>query len=146
MSNRLNMGQVNPEAYKAVLGLEKYVAGTSLSSTHKELIRIRASQINGCAFCVDKHTHDARVAGETEQRIYALTVWRDTDFFTEEEQAILALTEEVTMIARHVSDETYGKAVALLGEKYTTEVLMAIISINALNRIGIATEMRPALR
>jgi len=140
------MQQVNPEAYKAILGLEKYVAGTSLNSIHKELIRIRASQINGCAFCVDQHTRDARAKGETEQRIYALTVWRDTGFFTEEEQAILALTEEVTMISGHVSDGTYNKAVALLGERYTTEVLTAIISINALNRIGITTKMMPASR
>jgi len=144
MSNRLNMAGTDPGAYKILMGFEQYAAATSLTATQKELIKIRASQINGCAFCIDMHTRSAREAGETEQRIYALNAWRDTSFFTEEEKAILALTEEVTLIAGHVSDETYDRSVALLGEKYTAEVLMAIIAINAWNRIGITTKMMPA--
>jgi alkylhydroperoxidase family enzyme len=91
------------------------------------------------------HTKDARKAGETEQRIYALTAWRETPFFSKEEQAILALTEEVTFISNRVSDETYTNAVRVLGEKYTAQVIMAIIAINAWNRIGVATNMAPAL-
>src|ERR1700712_1591598 len=106
MKTRINIEKVEPAGYKAVLGLEKFIESTSLTRKHKELIKIRASQINGCAFCIDMHTKEARKAGETEQRIYALNAWRETPYFSEEEQAILALTEEVTLISRHVSDET----------------------------------------
>src|SRR5882757_2722953 len=108
MSNRINILQQEPEAYKALMGLENYVANSGISKQHYELIKIRASQINGCAYCLDMHTRDARKGGETEQRIYVLNAWRDTSFFTEEEKAILALTEEVTLISKGgVSDETY---------------------------------------
>lgn len=144
MNNRINIGKTEPKAYKAMLAFENYLEDTQLSPLHKELIRIRASQINGCAYCIDMHTKDARQLGETEQRIYALNVWRDTPFFTEEEKAILALTEEITLINKHVSDETYQNALKLLGEKYLAEVIMAIIIINGWNRIGIATAMMPA--
>ncbi|OOQ61024.1 carboxymuconolactone decarboxylase family protein [Mucilaginibacter pedocola] len=145
--SRLKLNTAEPAAYNAMLGLEKYMAGSILSPKHKELIKIRASQINGCAFCIDMHTRDARKLGETEQRIYALNAWRDTNFFDEQEQAILALTEEVTLIAgKHVSNETYDRAASVLGEKYLAQVLMAIIIINAWNRIGITTELMPELQ
>jgi AhpD family alkylhydroperoxidase len=140
---RMNLFRVEPEGYKAMLGLEKYLGTTELTPTHKELIKIRASQINGCAYCLDMHTKDARKYGETEQRIYTVSAWRDTPFFTPEEQAILALTEEVTLIANHVKNETYNKVVELLGEKYTAQVLMLIIVINGWNRIGITTGLMP---
>jgi AhpD family alkylhydroperoxidase len=143
MSTRINMQEVEPQGFKAILGLEKFIEGTSLTKTHKELIKIRASQINGCAYCLDMHTKDARKAGETEQRIYTLSAWRDTDFFSEEEQAILAITEEVTLINNHVKDETYTNAARILGEKYLAEVIMAIITINAWNRIAISTKLMP---
>lgn len=139
------MQQTSPEGYKAMLGFEKFLAGSSLTHTHKDLIKIRASQINGCAYCIDMHTKEARGHGETEQRIYALNAWRETPFFTEAERAILALTEEVTLIANHVKDETYNNAAKLMGGKYLSEVIFAIITINAWNRIGIATGMQPAL-
>lgn len=138
------MGQVEPAAYQAMYAFDKYFAATELKPAHRELIKIRASQINGCAYCIDAHTKDARKQGETEQRIYALNAWRETPFFTEDERAILALTEEVTLIHRHVSDATYEEAERVLGPKYLAQVLMAIISINAWNRIGIATGMMPA--
>lgn len=144
MEKRMILPQVEPEGYKVMLAFEKYLAASELAKTHKELIKIRASQINGCAYCLDMHTKDARKYGETEQRIYTLSAWRDTPFFTKEEQAILALTEEVTLIANHVSDKTYNEAVAVLGEKYTAQVIMMIININSWNRIGIATGMMPA--
>lgn len=144
MNTRINISQVEPEAYKAMLGLEKYIASTSLDPIHKELIKIRASQINGCSFCIDKHTKDARKLGVTEQRIYLLTACKETDLYTEEEKAILALTEEVTLISSQVSDATYQNAVKVLGEKYLAQVIMMIITINAWNRIGITTEMKPA--
>ncbi|UIR56973.1 carboxymuconolactone decarboxylase family protein [Sphingobacterium sp. SRCM116780] len=143
MEKRIKIDQVEPVGYKAILGLEKFIESTPLSRTHKELIKIRASQINGCAFCIDMHTKEARKAGETEQRIYALNAWRDTSFFSEDERAILALTEEVTLISNHVKDETYQAALKVLGETYLAQVILAIITINAWNRIGIATQLMP---
>lgn len=144
MKTRIRIDKVEPAGYNAILGLEKFIESTSLTRTHKELIKIRASQINGCAFCIDMHTKEARKAGETEQRIYALNAWRDTPFFTDEERAILALTEEVTLISHHVSDATYEAAAKVLDGKYLAQVILAIITINAWNRIGISTNLIPA--
>lgn len=107
---------------------------------------MRASQINGCAYCIDMHTRDARKAGESERRIYALNAWRETPFFTDDEKAILALTEAVTLISeKGVPDNVYNEAVAALGEQKTAQVIMAAAAINAWNRIGISTGMQPAL-
>ena len=144
MQPRITIDKVEPTGYKAILGLEKFIESTPLTRKHKDLIKIRASQINGCAFCIDMHTKDARKAGETEQRIYALNAWRETPFFSEEERAILALTEEVTLIADHVRDETYAQAAKVLEETYLAQVILAIITINAWNRIGIATNLMPS--
>ena len=143
MKTRMKMIEVVPDAYKAMYGLEKYINGTELSKAHKHLIKIRASQINGCAFCINMHTEDARKDGETEKRIYALNAWWDTNYFTPEEKAILALTEEVTRITGRVSDEVYFGAVDLLGEKYTADAIMAIVAINAWNRMSITTHLMP---
>jgi AhpD family alkylhydroperoxidase len=145
MSNRINMGKVNPAAYKAMFDLEKYWATTTITQLHQQLIRTRTSQINGCAYCIDMHTSDARKAGETERRLYALNAWRETSFFTEEERAILALTEAVTLITNGVPDEVYQNAVNILGELKTAEVIMGTAIINAWNRIGISTQMQPVL-
>lgn len=144
MQTRIKIDKIAPEGYKAVLGLEKFIESTPLTRTHKDLIKIRSSQINGCAFCINMHTLDARKAGETEQRIYALNAWRDTPFFSEEERAILALTEEVTLISNHVKDETYEAAAKVLDETYLAQVILAIITINVWNRIGITTNLIPA--
>jgi AhpD family alkylhydroperoxidase len=144
MKTRIKIDQLEPAGYKAVLGLEKFIESTPLTKIHKDLIKIRSSQINGCAFCIDMHTKEARKAGETEQRIYALNAWRDTPFFSDEERAILALTEEVTLINGHVKDETYERASELLDETYLAQVIMAIITINVWNRIGITTNLIPA--
>lgn len=143
MDKRISIAKVQPEAYKAMLVMEKYIATTGLQPIHKELIRIRASQINGCSYCLDMHTRDARRIGETEQRIYVLQNWRETDLFTEEEQVILALTEEITLINRHISEATYQKAAALLTEEYLAQVIMLAITINMWNRIGITGNMQP---
>ncbi|HEX7057177.1 MAG TPA: carboxymuconolactone decarboxylase family protein [Bacilli bacterium] len=144
MEPRMEMGKVEPAAYEAMLGLEKYVQSTGLSKTLMELIKIRASQINGCAFCIDMHTKDARKAGETEQRIYALNAWRETPFFTPEERAVLALTEAVTLVAStHVPDDVYEEAKQALGEKKLAQVIMAIIVINGWNRLAITTRTVP---
>jgi len=142
MDTRVNIFQTQPEAYKAMFGLEKYIASTSLTSTHKELIKIRASQINGCAFCINMHTTDARKQGETEQRIYLLNAWKETTLYTEEERVILEMTEEITLIQRnHLSDATYAKARNLFTEEYIGHIIMMITIINAWNRIAIATEL-----
>ena len=143
MENRINYRQTEPKAIDVLLELDKYVHTTALSETHKHLVKIRASQINGCAYCINSHTKDARKAGETEQRIYALNAWRDTILFTEDERAVLALTEEVTLITKEgLSDDTYNKAIELFGEHYTAQLIMAVININAWNRMGVATRMK----
>lgn len=127
-------------------GLEKYLSQAKIETSLKELIKIRVSQINGCAYCIDLHTKDARKLGETEQRIYGLIAWRETPFFNDTERAVLALAEEITHISVHgVTDETYNNALQLLGEERLAQVIMAIITINAWNRIGISTRLTPAL-
>jgi AhpD family alkylhydroperoxidase len=145
MSNRIVIKEVDPEAYILMAAFEKYLSKINLTPIQKELIKIRASQINGCSFCINLHTQDARKLGETEQRIYALTAWRETPFFSEQERAILALTEEVTLIQHHVSDETYTKAASLFDQKSLAQLIMAIAEINVWNRIAISTNMMPAL-
>lgn len=137
---RLNMQQIEPEAYKAMFALEKYLSTSKLTAIQKELIKVRASQLNGCAFCLNMHTRDARKIGETEQRLYVVSAWRETTLFTPEERALLALTEEVTLIGQHhVSEATYQQAAALFDEHTLAQAIMAIVVINAWNRIAITT-------
>lgn len=142
MKPRIVIPTVAPEAYQALMNLESYISKTSLTPTHKELIKIRASQINGCAFCINMHTADARKYGETEQRIYLISAWREADIYTEEEKAILALTEEVTLISNHVSEDVYQNAARQFDEKYLAEIILAIITINSWNRFAITTGLR----
>ena len=146
MSNRIVIKELQPKAYEAMFALEKYLSQSQIEPLLKELIKIRVSQINGCAYCIDHHTKDARKLGETEQRIYGLSAWRETPFYTDTERAVLALAEEITHISVHgVSDETYNKALKQLGEEKLAQVIMAIITINAWNRIGVSTHMSPTL-
>jgi AhpD family alkylhydroperoxidase len=106
----------------------------------RELVRIRASQLNGCAYCIDMHTKDARAIGETEQRIYALSAWRETPFFTDRERAALAFTETVTMLAdTHVPDEAYAAVAAEYSEQEVAALISLIVTINAWNAVGVAT-------
>lgn len=142
MKSRIVTPTVAPEAYQALMNLEKYISTTSLTPVHKELIKIRASQINGCAYCINMHTADGRKHGITEQKIYLLNAWREADVYTEEEKAILALTEQVTLITNHVSDEVYQNAANLFDDKYLAEIILLIITINSWNRLAIATGMR----
>jgi AhpD family alkylhydroperoxidase len=147
MSRRKLLRDADPQAFNIMMGFDSYLATSSLTKTHWELIKIRVSQINGCAYCIDKHSRDALKLGESAQRIYLLSVWRETDFFSAEEEAILALAEDITLIARKgVSDKVYDNALDLLGQKYLTEVMMAIIAMNAWNRVGITTERKPDLQ
>lgn len=146
MTTRINIAKTEPAAVKAMYALESYLATSALTTTHKELIKIRASQVNGCAYCINMHTVDARKNGETEQRIYLLNAWKEVHgLYTEEERVILAITEEVTLIANTgLSDHTYQKAKSILDDNYIAQVIMLVITINAWNRIAIATQLQPA--
>ncbi|MVM42073.1 carboxymuconolactone decarboxylase family protein [Spirosoma sp. HMF3257] len=145
MEKRLKIGHIDPEFYKLLSAIDTHIASSGPTVSQLDLLKIRASQVNGCAYCIQSHTKDARAHGETEKRIYALDAWEESPYFSDEERALLALTEEVTMIReKRVSDRTYQQAIALFGETLTAQLIMAIISINAWNRIGIATRMTPA--
>jgi AhpD family alkylhydroperoxidase len=142
MENRVNINQTQPQAYKAMYALEGYLATTQLTKSQKDLIKIRASQINRCAYCIDMHTKDALKNGETTQRIFLLDAWKETNLFTDEEKALLAITEEVTLIANSgLSDETYRKAAQFFDQTFIAQIIMAVVSINAWNRIAISTNM-----
>jgi AhpD family alkylhydroperoxidase len=145
MEHRINFAAIEPAAYKALLSLESYLATTTISKTLKELIKISASQINGCAFCINMHTIDARKQGETEQRIYLLNAWREVhDLYTDEEKAVLALTEEMTLITNGgVSEATYQQVKSFFDDKQLAQIMMAIITINSWNRMSVATQLAP---
>ncbi|MET4083106.1 AhpD family alkylhydroperoxidase [Pedobacter sp. UYP30] len=143
MQERIKIGSVNPEGYRSLLAVKNYIQKSGISVIHLNLIEIRASQLNGCSFCIDVHTKAARATGEAENRIYLLQQWRELDLFSEEEKAILSLTEQITQIAMGVSAEVYSKALNLLGEEYLSKIMLAIISINAWNRIGVSTLLKP---
>ncbi|MPS72175.1 MAG: carboxymuconolactone decarboxylase family protein [Chryseobacterium sp.] len=143
MEKRINIHATEPQAYKAMLGLEGYLAQSEISKTIKELIKIRASQINGCAYCLDMHTKDAIKYGETAERIFLVSAWHEADkFFTEEEKVALKMTEEITLINQNgLSDETYQKAGSVFSEKQIAEIIMAIVTINSWNRIALSTKL-----
>ena len=139
MKRRIDYDNVAPEAVKAQLGLETYVRRSTLERPLLELVRLRASQINGCAYCVDMHTQDARAAGETEQRLYATAVWREAPFFSERERAALAWTEAVTQVsADQVPDEVYEYVRKYFNEKELIDLTMAVIAINGWNRLAVS--------
>jgi AhpD family alkylhydroperoxidase len=147
METRFNMATVAPGAYKAMEGLDDFIANTAVPQLQQELIRIRTSQINGCAYCVNMHTSDARKQGESDKRMHLISVWREAgNIFSEEEQLLLAMTEEVTLIHQHgLSDALYEKAIALFGKEKTAQVIMTIIGMNAWNRIGVSLKMHPKI-
>ena len=144
METRLIMEKVNPKGYGGMLELEKAQSASSIDPILKELIKIRASQLNGCAFCLNMHTKDARKIGETEQRLYALNAWREAPFFTDKERAVLALTEAVTLIADEgVPDDVYAEVRKHFSEIETAALIMAAVTINAWNRIAVSTRKMP---
>ncbi len=144
MKERLNYSKVSPEALKAMRELEKYVHGSGLERSLYELVKTRASQINGCAYCIDMHTKDARKAGETEQRLYALNAWRETPFYTQRERAALAWTEALTLISENdVPDSLYESARKHFDEKEMVALTMAIVAINGWNRLAIGFRTVP---
>ncbi len=144
MTERLAYGKVSAHAMQAMYGLEHYVRGTGLEKTLLELVKMRASQINGCAYCLDMHTKDARARGEAEQRLYALSAWAETPFYSERERAALAWTEAVTNIAAgHVPDPVYEAARRQFSEKELVDLTLAIVAINGWNRLAIAFRAVP---
>src|SRR5690349_19106176 len=144
MSTRIDYSKASPAALRAMYGLERYVRGCGLEASLLELVKMRASQINGCAFCLDMHSKDARAAGETEQRLYALNAWRETPFFTDRERAALAWTEAVTLVAEtHVPDAVYEEAREQFSEQELVNLTMAVVAINGWNRLSIAFRAVP---
>ncbi|HLS07983.1 carboxymuconolactone decarboxylase family protein [Lentibacillus sp.] len=144
MQARLDYYSIAPEAATIMVEFEKYVKSTNLDSALVELVKTRASQINGCAFCIDMHTKDARANGETEQRLYGLNAWRETDYYSEKERAALALTEAITEISNHdISDELYNKVREQFNEKDFVDLVYAINTINSWNRLAITMRAVP---
>jgi AhpD family alkylhydroperoxidase len=144
MSERLNYAKAFPEGTHAMLNLGKVISASGLELSLLELVKTRASQMNGCAYCIDMHTRDARAAGETEQRLFALSAWRETPFFTPRERAALAWTEALTNIQQgHAPDEVYEQARLEFDEPQLVRLTLAITQINAWNRIAIAFRAEP---
>jgi AhpD family alkylhydroperoxidase len=144
MEQRINYMKTNREVVKLMMGLEEYKKTTGIDSELIELIKIRASQINGCAYCLDMHTKDARAMGETEQRIYCLSAWRESPFYSEQERAALELTEAVTAIsANGVPDELYERVRLHFDEKQYIDLVTMIITINGWNRLAISAKSIP---
>ena len=137
--SRLHLRSEFVAAHDAMRGLDAALAGTGLERTLLELVRLRASQINGCAYCIDMHSQDARAAGETQQRLDTLSAWRETPFFTERERAALALTEALTLVAGHgIDDAQVDAARAHFDEGEVVRLVYVIAAINAWNRLSIA--------
>lgn len=144
MEPRIDYAKTVPDLGAAMMGLERYVHQTGLDRELVELVKLRASLINGCAYCVDMHTKIARSLGETEQRLYAVAVWRETPFYSERERAALAWTEAVTLVSvGHVPDEAYDLARQQFTEKELAALTLAIVAINGWNRLAVAFRAVP---
>ncbi len=138
MTSRINMAKVATGVMHAMLGLEKYLNDCGLETSLLDLVKMRASQINGCAYCLDMHSKDARSAGETEQRLYLLNAWREAPFYSERERAALAWTEALTLVAdSHVPDEVYEEARRHFSEEELVNLSLAVVTINGWNRLAI---------
>ena len=145
MSKRLNIKNLAPEVYQNLTQLSQFVANAGIDPLQQELIKIRASQLNGCAYCMDIHTKEALKLGEDPRRLAVLSAWRDVeDWFSEEDKVILKLTEELTIVTNHgLSEETYEQAVDCFGEMMTAKLIIAVININSWNRLGISQRLHP---
>jgi AhpD family alkylhydroperoxidase len=140
---RMNPGEVAPKAYQAVMGLEKYVQ-SNVDHTVLELVKLRASMINGCAYCVDMHSRDALANGESSRRLFAVATWRESTFFDERERAALDLTDAVTRLGEHgVPDEVWDTAAKVWSEKELADLVLAIATINVWNRIAVTMRLEP---
>jgi AhpD family alkylhydroperoxidase len=144
METRINLMNVSPGILQAMLGLEKQVSKSGLDTTLLDLVRMRASQINGCAYCLDMHSKDARAAGETEQRLYGLNAWRETPYYSARERAALDWTEALTLVTEgHVPDAVYDRVRQEFSEDELAHLSLAIVAINGWNRLNIAARTVP---
>ena len=144
MQQRIDVTKVNPAAYKAVAALQTYVDQSGLDAKLCELIKIRASQINGCAYCLAMHTRDARKHGESDERMHLLDAWREAPIFTARERAALAWTEALTLVSQtHVPDEVYDDVRKQFSEKEIVDLTLAVAAINTWNRIAISLRATP---
>ncbi len=144
MEARINLMNVNPGIVQAMLGLERQVHHSKLDRTLLDLVRMRASQINACAYCLDMHSKDARANGETEQRLYGLDAWRETPYFSERESAALEWTEALTLVAEtHVPDDVYERVRAQFSEDELAHLSLAVVAINGWNRLNVAARTVP---
>jgi AhpD family alkylhydroperoxidase len=144
MQARINFMNVNPGIIQALLGLEKQVSKAGLDTKLLDLVRMRASQINGCAYCLDMHSKDARAAGETEQRLYGLNAWRETPYYSAQERAALEWTEALTLVTEgHVPDDVYERVRGEFSEDELAHLSLAIVAINSWNRLNVAARTVP---
>jgi AhpD family alkylhydroperoxidase len=144
MKARINYAKLAPGVYDAMDALDKYLASCGIEESLLHLVRLRVSQINGCAYCLDMHWKDLRGLGETEQRLYSLDAWRECPYYTERERAALAWAEEVTLVAEgHVPDAVYEEARRHLGERELADLTLAVAAINSWNRLSIAARLVP---
>lgn len=142
MKTRLNISELEPKAYEAMYALENYTSGTNLNHNLKELIKIRASQINACAYCIEMHTQAALKNGETAQRLFALSAWWESPLFTPQEKAVLKMTEEITEIAQQgLTEPTFQQVKEHFNDNEIAQIIMQINVINAWNRIAVSTHM-----
>jgi AhpD family alkylhydroperoxidase len=140
---RMDFGRLAPKVMKAMIALDG-VAGEGLEAPLKELVRVRASQLNGCVYCINSHSQDARKGGETEQRLYALPAWPEAPFYTDRERAALALTDAMTLLSTsHVPDDVFEQAAAEFEATELAQLIGLILTINAWNRIGVTTRLDP---
>lgn len=140
MEKRIDIAQLQPAAYKAMFGLKEYLKSTKITGNIRQLVKMRASQINGCAFCLEMHAEESQKIGIPLEKLILLDAWRESSYFTPEERTALALTEEVTLISQKgLSEETYRQAIATFGEEYVASLIMEVVTINAWNRISIST-------
>lgn len=144
MEPRLNYGEVSPGAMRAMSGLERFVHESGLERSLLELVKVRASQINGCAYCLDMHWKDARAAGESEQRLYSLSAWRETSFYSDRERAAIQWAEVLTLLCQEdVSDEVYEEARRHFSEEELVSLTMAVVAINGWNRLAVGFRTVP---
>ncbi len=139
MQPRIDYKSASPELFQAMFGLEKYLHACGLESSLLDLVKTRASQINGCAYCIDMHTKDARARGESEQRLYLLSAWREAPFYSDRERAALEWTEAVTLITDgHVPDDVYERVRAQFNERELADLTLAVVAINGWNRLNVS--------
>ncbi len=146
MQERLKYAKVAPHGYRAMAALQHYVDECGLEPLLLELVKMRASQINGCAYCIDMHSKDARALGESEQRLYELNAWRETPFYTDRERAALLWTEELTLVSQnHVPDTVYNEVRQYFSEEELVNLTLAIVAINGWNRLAIGFRSMPGV-